>query len=162
MTDQVHVYPKLERQLLALKRRSNAPAIAAERARQVIALLIRGKNPTSAGLMRPRTDKRLKNSLKFDLGSGFRLICIREKRIIYVMFAGDHDSTDAWLDHHLSGKPHKTTLPMKIFPIDRSCPAKAVKNQTKASSKSSPFEKPGPEEISQENLRRVFSGLCAG
>jgi hypothetical protein len=159
MADQVHVYPKLERQRLALKRRSNAPAIAAERARLIIDRLIQGKSPANAGLMRPRTDKRLKNSLKFNLGSGFRLICIREKRIIHVMFAGDHNSTDAWLDHHLSGKPQDTTLPMGVFNVDRPYAARTVRNQTKASSQNPDHF---PDEISQEDLRRVFRGLCTG
>ena len=160
MTVAVHIYPRLERQLATLEQQVNAPAIAAGRARAIIKALIQGSSPASAGLLRPKPDRRLKNSLKFNLGSGFRLICIREKSQIFIMFAGDHDSCDVWLTANSKGKPHRNGLQMDVYapkaPKDRACPPHADAR----------YLTPGPDladpclnEISQADLRRVFRGL---
>lgn len=163
MGAQIHVHPKIERKLTCLERQANAPALAAERARRIIHRLTRGISPSSAGLMRPRPDRRVKNSLKFNLGSGFRLICIREKSRIHIMFVGDHGSCDAWLDHHSKKKPHKHPLDADIFTIDTPCtdqtvqlPSPGLPNLAAASSDDQSLE-----QISQKSLRRVFRGICA-
>ena len=76
MAIQVNVHPKVERQLTALEKQANKPCVPAARARCIIGALIRGMPLASAGLMKRKTDKRLKNCLKFDLGLGYRLVCI--------------------------------------------------------------------------------------
>ncbi|WDP91953.1 MAG: hypothetical protein HUN04_20435 [Desulfobacter sp.] len=164
MAAQVHVYSKIERQLTDMMRQSNgradAPAIAAQRAREIIDRLVQGITPTSCGLMKPRADRRLKNSLKFNLGSGFRLICIKEKPDIHIMFVGDHDSCDAWLDHHTRKKPHKTTLEADTFKVIAAAARPAEKTILPDADQG--FDDTALfSDISQEDLRRVFSGLCS-
>lgn len=156
MAGQVHIHPKVERQLSALARQANAPANAAGRARAIIRRLSRGESPSTSGHMRPKSDRRVKNCLKFDLGQGFRLICIWEKGVIYVFFVGDHDSSDAWLDHYTRKKPHKTDLEMDILSTGSACAG----GNGPRKRRDFPREKdPLPEEIPQELLRRVFRGL---
>ncbi len=155
MPTQVHIYPKLERQLATLERQGTIRSIAAQRARRIINALVRGETPASAGLLKRKTDKRVKNCLKFDLGSGFRLICIREGDIVHVMFVGDHDSADTWLDKNKKKKNHKTTLAKHTYIVDKRCaqvpgtpgPVKDVLDGT------------GGLHVSQDELRRVFKGL---
>lgn len=160
MTAPVHVHPKVERQLSALSRQANAPANAAGRAREIIRRLARGESPATSGRMRPKSDRRVKNCLKFDLGKGFRLICLREKGVIYVFFVGDHDSADTWLDHYTRKKPHKTDLSMDLLSMEPVRSNRPVcRNETGNAGASD--EESRPEEIPQELLRRVFRGLCA-
>jgi hypothetical protein len=155
MPRQIHVYPKLERQLAVLERQGTTRLIAAQRARRIIDSLIQGDSPASAGLLKRKTDKRVKNCLKFDLGAGFRLICVSEGKIIYVLFVGDHDSSDNWLDHYSKKKPHKTELKMKTYRVDKQC---AQMSETPDSMQHM-FEDPGFPRITQQALRQVFKGL---
>ena len=117
MPTQVHIYPKLERQLATLERQGTAGFILVQRARRIIDALVRGEAPSSAGLLKRKTDKRVKNCLKFELGAGFRLICISEGNIVYVLFAGDHDSADNWLDNYRKKKPIKSDLQCTLTPL---------------------------------------------
>lgn len=168
MAAQVHLYPKIERQLADMMRKSkgrtDTPAIAAQRARIIIDRLIRGIPPANCGLMKPKFDRRIKNSLKFNLGAGFRLICIKERHDTHVMFAGDHDSCDAWLDRHTKKKPHKAPLEAEVFNV---VPTSDVAVFKERSSRSLQADNPDSEDdpflwdITQEDLRRVFSGLCS-
>ncbi|WP_022669050.1 hypothetical protein [Desulfospira joergensenii] len=160
MPDQVRLHPKVERQLASMEKQVNAPAIAAGKARKIIQALIQGQALTVSGLLSGRPDRRLKNSLKFNLGSGFRLICIRTKKVIYVMFAGDHDACDAWLDKTSKKKPHKKDLDMAVFTVD--IPTSGLDSRFDGrppdpADKS--LEDPDFPPVSQEDLRRVFKGL---
>ena len=164
MTAQVFVHSKIHRQLagiLARRRgRGDAPRIAARRARTIIENLARGISPGACGRMGAKADKRIKNSLKFDLGSGFRLICIREKSDIHVMFMGDHDRCDAWLNHHIQCAPHKRRTPCRRFsdiPASSSDPGADMDATHQILPPEADFPCP---DISQKDLRRVFSGLC--
>ena len=175
MLDQVYITPRLERQLDQMAQQTNAPAVAAQRARQIIESLIQGNTPVGgcigevdpegleqagAGLLRYRKDKRLKNSLKFNLGKGFRLICIKEKKSIYAMFVGDHDSSDAWLDQNTKKQPHKADITMAaVYAVDND--SRAATRPTGPMPEAETFYDPLPGEIPQDLLRKVFSGLCA-
>lgn len=158
MADQVRIYPKLQRQLTQMERQGNAPAVAAQRAKQIIDALIRGQATAAAGLMRSRGDKRVKNSLKFNLGQGFRLICIKEKKNITVMFAGDHDSCDAWLDAHTRKRPHRTGTQMTVFSVEKTREADLLPGPPEYSP---PEDDPTTRDIPEHLLRQVFRGLCA-
>ena len=193
MTDRVYITAKLERQLEQMAQQTNAPAVAAQRARQIIDSLIGGyapipgctegtgpeglggsggsggfaasaasdgPDPVGAGLLRYRKDKRVKNSLKFNLGQGFRLICIKEKKEIYVMFMGDHDSSDAWLDHFTRKRPHKADMTMAVFSVE-SEPEDTISSFPAVAPPEEDLFEPLPKEIPQEMLRKVFRGLCA-
>ncbi len=155
MPKQIHVSPKVERQLGMLERQGTTRSIAAQRVKRIIDALIQGDSPASAGLLKKKSDRRVKNCLKFDLGAGFRLICVSEGKIIYVLFVGDHDSSDNWLDNYSKRKPHKTELEMRTYivgkqPAQISCTPVPMKDVAEGSH----FLK-----ITQEDLRQVFKGL---
>ncbi len=156
--DRVYISLKTQRRLDQMAGQTNAPAVAAERARQIIDSFIRGQVPVpaGAGLMRYRKDNRVKNSLKFNLGQGYRLICIREKKEIYAMFVGDHDSSDAWLDHFTRKRPHRTEQAMEVFSVETPGAAPARPSEPEAAACPDLM----PEPIPQEILRQVFRGLC--
>jgi len=66
----VNISFKVERQLAALERQGKSFSIAAIRSRRIIDELMKRESSTSAGLMKRKTDKRVKDCFKFDLGSG--------------------------------------------------------------------------------------------
>ena len=155
MSIQIHLHHRVIRQLSEPENQTQTKAIAAARAKTVIRHLVSGLPPASSGLLEQRTDRRMKNSFKFDLGSGFRLICVRAKNQIHVVFFGGHDRCDTWLSRHGRNKM-------------------CYKGQTRVLSRQRPLS-PGPEpvfpeekatveqhdfpRIEQKYLRRVFRGL---
>ena len=165
MPEQIHIYPKVERQLCAMESCTNAPAIAADRARKIIEALIQGRQTESSGRLLARSDTRVKNSCKFNLGSGYRLICIKTKKSIYVMHVGDHESCDAWLNTHSKKCPHKNDIQMTTFAVcheqqDSPC----TFNNTVPGLRGPAFDDDDPclQPVPQEYLRKVFKGLVAG
>ncbi len=161
MADKVHLHPKFKKQLAAMKGQANAPSIAAGRARKIIEAMIEGQTSQASGLFRARSDARVKNSWKYDLGAGYRLICIRTKQIIYIMHLGDHESCDAWLKNNSKKQPQNTEIKMITCTIHDN--PKPADFQTVRSPDPKPdFDDQYLTPIPQEYLRKVFCGLVAG
>jgi hypothetical protein len=45
-------------------------------------------------------EQRIKNCVKYDMGSGYRLVTVLCGDYLYVTFLGSHDETDLWFDRH--------------------------------------------------------------
>lgn len=161
MADEVHLHPKLERQLAAMEGQANAPFIAVGRARRIIAAMIQGQTSQAAGLFRARSDTRVKNSWKYDLGAGYRLICIRTKQIIYVMHAGDHESCDVWLNNNSKKKPQSSEIKMTAFTICDN-PEPFNFQIVRSPNRELDFDDQYQTPIPQEYLKKIFCGLAAG
>ena len=156
MIAQVHVHPKVEKILEQMKKQEKAPSIAAKRAKIIIQSLVKGIRPTKAGRLTQIKDARINNLYKFNLGSGYRLVCIKEKYNIYILFVGSHDHCDTWLDKHSKKKPHKTKLAMNIYNVDTSeTPPLEASNTLNEIE----YDRVLIPEISQQDLRKVFRGL---
>ena len=153
----IHIHHQVSRQLAAVAECNNRTAIASARAKEIIEILKQGVPLSSSGHAKPKTDRRLKNSIKFDLGSGFRLICIRRKAAIHVMFLGDHDCCDTWLTQHGRKKPYKKGT--DVFFIRPDAPAPLPAALAGRDERACQEEETGLPEISQKDLRRVFKGL---
>nr|WP_320192115.1 hypothetical protein [uncultured Desulfobacter sp.] len=159
MADEVHLHPKLERQLTTMEGRANAPSIAAGRARKIIEAMIEGQTSQASGLFRARSDARVKNSWKYDLGAGYRLICIRTKQTIYIMHLGDHESCDTWLNNNSKRQPQNTEIKMTAFTIrDTSNPYDF--QTVRVQDQKPDFDDQDLPSIPQEYLRKVFCGLA--
>lgn len=73
------------------------------RAEKVHALLGRLQIGLSAFDSLPKTnhgESRIQHCIKFDLGSGFRLVTIHHDRLVAFLFVGTHEEVDRWLDGH--------------------------------------------------------------
>lgn len=68
----------LERRLLALRKADKQGIAAAERAERIIAFLAKGQAEMQkiSNKLTKHGELRLRNCLKFDLGGGYRLVCI--------------------------------------------------------------------------------------
>lgn len=154
MVEQIFVHPKVEKKLEQMNKLENAPFIASKRAGEIIQSFLKGERPSRAGRLSKTKDARIDNLYKFNLGSGYRLICIKEKFNIYILFVGSHDNCDTWLDKHRTKKPHKKELAMKVYDVKISQLAepKEVKPEIEIDRYNMP-------EISQKALRKVFKGL---
>lgn len=165
MADQIHLHPRLEKQLAVMEDQTNAPFIAVGRARKIIDAMIKGQTSQAAGLFKARSDSRVKNCWKYDLGSGYRLLCIRTKKIIYVMHAGNHESCDTWLNNNAKRQPQDTEIKMTSFTI-RDNPGlfdfQTILYMDREPDRESNFDEQYLIPIPQQYLRKVFCGLVAG
>jgi hypothetical protein len=158
MLETLHIHPKVEKNLEQMKTLDNAPKIAAERAEAIIDALKNGTIMARAGRLSKTKDARIRRLFKYDLGKGYRLITLKAKSALYVLFVGSHDRCDTWLDTNSKGKPHQTEVPMVCYEI---------KQKKRRQNSVAPLSLPDPEEdlcdrmppVSQKDLREVFSGL---
>lgn len=153
MSRHLHIHPKVAKTLDQMKSLDNAPKIAAQRAESIIGALIKGVRPARAGRLSISRDARIRNVFKFNLGKGFRLVSIKDEKDIYILFVGSHDRCDTWLTANSKKKPHQTEVALDSYCIgtEASAYSSGPGNRT-----AEPDDLPG---ISQEDLRRVFSGL---
>ncbi|MFU8770066.1 MAG: hypothetical protein ACNA7H_10045 [Desulfotignum sp.] len=158
MLKTLHIHPKVEKDIKQMKTLENAPKIAAKRAEEIISALKKGAIMARAGRLSKTKDARIRRLFKYDLGKGFRLISLKDKSRLYILFVGSHDRCDTWLDTYSKKQPHQTEVPMACYEIPQE-----KRRET------GPFPLPSadPEDdlcermppVSQKDLREVFSGL---
>lgn len=50
-------------------------------------------------------ESRIKSCIKYDLGAGFRLVTINTEKLIWLLFVGNHDAANKWLDNNSGWTP---------------------------------------------------------
>jgi len=50
-------------------------------------------------------ESRIKSCIKYDLGAGFRLVTVNTEKVIWLLFVGNHDAADKWLDNNSGWTP---------------------------------------------------------
>ncbi len=170
MKRKIYIHTRLEKELERLKDQESTPGFAADKARQIIRSLAGGEALINAGRLSRKGEARIRNCLKYNLGKGYRLICVKEKNNIYVLFSGNHDSCHTWLDKHRSLKIENIMEQMLPFG-GSSFPACAVRSphcKTGRRPETGRMNDPwgGIDEdadflptISQKDLRTVFQGI---
>ena len=162
MFNTVEVHQKVEKTLEQMSLLDNAPKYAALKAQSIIQALVGGTRLTHAGRLSQHKDVRIKNLYKFDLGKGYRLVTIKEKGVIFVLFIGTHDQCDRWLDANSKKKPHLTPIPTISYAVDD------VSGDTDCGAVVCGEDDSGDEvdmecdyfpDVSQDALRKVFCGL---
>lgn len=154
----LHIHPKVEKTLEHMKAMDNAPKFAAERAETIMDALKNGTVPARAGHLSKSKDARIKRLFKYDLGKGFRLICLKEKSALYVLFVGSHDRCDTWLENYSKKKPHQAEVPMTCYSIKQEKQRRTVSKSPSIAEPEDDMHDP-MDRISQKDLRKVFSGL---
>jgi mRNA-degrading endonuclease RelE of RelBE toxin-antitoxin system len=158
MTKALYIHPKVEKALEQMKTLDNAPKIAAKRAETIIDALKNGIIMARAGRLSKTKDARVKKLFKYDLGKGYRLISLKDKSSLYLLFVGSHDQCDTWLDTNSKGKPHQTEVPMVCYEIKQ-------KKRRRSGPASLSFADPDEDlsdrmpPVSQKDLRELFNGL---
>ncbi|MCP4115226.1 MAG: hypothetical protein GY737_07400 [Desulfobacteraceae bacterium] len=156
MIEYIHINPRILKKLEELKELECATAFAAKKADAVIQALLKGKKPARAGRLTRHGDARIKKCLKYDLGQGYRLVCVKDGRDLYVLFSGSHDSCDTWLDKNRNlnlSRVRDTMERLKVKPSVHGAPEPMVCPEPEA------YDDIPLGAISQRDLRAVFRGL---
>lgn len=157
----LYMDPRAEKRLQHLERGDKKSSLAATQARRVIERLQLGRLPESeAGTTTHNGERRIKGCIKYNLGSGYRLLTFRQKADVYVLFVGGHDDCDRWLENNREFSPDIVALRCHQLAQGRM--------RERASEKSAPqhtesdeyeYETELTSRLSQRDLRKVFCGL---
>jgi hypothetical protein len=98
---------RFNRRLDTLKRGDKKSAIAAERAEELVkklleedlAFLEEAYNRTKHG------ELRIDKCRKYDLGSGYRLVCVEYGGDLFITYVGAHDDCDRWIENNRRFEP---------------------------------------------------------
>ena len=156
----VHRDPKFDKRLESLPKEGKKAANAARKAREIIARMVhrRGLSPEQFGGLTHYGEARIANCLKYDLGAGYRMVCISSEPHLFLMAIGTHDECHRWIENNRGLEPSPD-----LFRVE----SLAVKNRPVKRPAAASKRTPGPpegdfilgESIAQRDLRRIFCGL---
>jgi hypothetical protein len=106
---------------------------------------------------------RIKGCMKYDLGSGYRLVTLKYGCHIYLLYAGSHDECNRWIENNRDLSLDLIQKRSKVVTIEPECCQKhqGLSRITFPNSVSAPVPKTDePEKFYQDSeLRQIFSGL---
>lgn len=164
MEFRVRINPPLIKKLVALRRGGGNALQASEHAHSIINQVLEGVfSPKHIGRLTRYGEARIQNCLKFDLVSGYRLIAVLGKREICFLFVGSHDECDHWVKNNAGFElPADDRIPVLSQAIGRkgaerlSCLAQEQDSGMEIDDYDSRLS-----DLTDRDLRRIFSGLCA-
>lgn len=152
--------PKLDKCLAGLRRSGKKANLAADRADEIISRLKAGIFPPGqVATVTKHGELRIKGCMKYDLGSGYRLVTLKEGRELYLLYVGTHDECHRWIENNRD-------LPLNLI-AERS-EAFAIKPGRERQMEKPPeeFEKEADPDVcdpeifyDDSELRQIFSGL---
>jgi hypothetical protein len=152
----IHLDPKVDKCLDTLRRSGKKAGLAAARAEEIIERLTTGGTiPDRVGTVTRHGELRIPGVMKYDLGSGYRLVTFKQGPEFYLLFAGTHDDCHRWIENN------------------RELPLELIKARCRKVPVAKPDHLPVPDKsgdavqedddplatIAERDLRRVFSGL---
>jgi hypothetical protein len=150
---------KLDKQLQALSRSDKKAALAAERAHEIVGKLQAGSSSLAdAGSTTKRGEQRIKGCIKYNLGSGYRLVTLRQGRDLYLLYAGSHDDCHRWLENNRELLVADIRRRSRRIMVDKSRTqgtCNDTDNKTMDSKETDDFSL----ELDDCQLRSIFSGL---
>lgn len=152
----------IDRCLEEIRRSGKKGELAAAMYEQICARL-RCRGPETAELISKRTkhgEWRIRNCIKYDLGSGYRLITVRIDERLYIPFVGTHDDADLWLEHHRNDGFHPDDANFRKIPIViKDAATTECLTEKPADTLDDPYEKQLQEKLDDSLLKTVFRGL---
>jgi hypothetical protein len=152
----IHRTASFNRKLEMLRRSGGTGSMAAEKADEIMRGVALGKNNVIRRQFRftRNGEYRIRNCMKYDLGCGYRLVCIRKKSHDLFIYIGSHDDCCRWIDRN-KGRLSRA--------VNAAITARAVCNSStadfKEALKEDEYEARLMSRIDDKILRIVFSGL---
>ena len=156
MIRQLHIDNQLSKQLRKLERSGKKAALAAAKTQTIIERLQRcGTVPDQAGTVTKHGELRIKGVMKFDLGSGYRLVTFKRDDGLFLLYAGSHDDCHRWIENNRELTAEQ--IQQRCTPV----PAGGGRGKSMRPLRRLEPETPDPlEGLDEQILRRIFCGLA--
>jgi hypothetical protein len=153
----IHLDPRVDKRLELLRRSGKKAALAADKAQEIIERFCSGGViPDRVGTVTKHGELRIKGVMKYDLGSGYRLITYKQGHRFFLLYVGSHDDCHRWIENNRE---------LTVAQIEERCTVLAIHGANVVVD-TGQLESVGDEKeydpftpISERDLRRVFCGL---
>ena len=102
MIQYIHYSKFLPKQLRGLRKTGKKAELAASKCEAILSD-IKQYGCQCESVLGKRTrcgELRIRNCVKYHLGSGYRLVTVRADRHLFICFVGSHEETNQWIENH--------------------------------------------------------------
>jgi hypothetical protein len=153
----IHLDPRVDKRLEVLRRSGKKAALAAARAEEIIARLCSGGViPDRVGTVTKHGELRIKGVMKYDLGSGYRLVTFKHGNRLFLLYVGTHDDCHRWIENNRELTVRQIQERCTLLPID------AGSTDSNLDENATGFEEEDFDplaSVNERDLRLVFCGL---
>lgn len=162
MRPSLYLDAAIAKRLEQLRRSGKKAALAAAKTEEIIVRLkAGGEIAQQAGTVTKHGELRIKGVVKYDLGSGYRLVALRQKFRIFLLYVGSHDDCHRWIENNRD---------LGLEQIENRCTRLITAAVEGCTGGSADAALPGMEEleddplghVSERDLRQIFCGLAQG
>lgn len=155
----IFIDPNLRKRLTELRKQGGVSSFAAKKADDLISrLLLRGRNCShEIGKLTKNGEFRIRQCKKYDLGNGFRLICLRQGHHFIFLSIGTHEECHRWLERNKGLRYEIDEGYQDVF-ITRDIPEPSV--PVKEVDPADAYEDQLLQSIDDKMLRKIFCGIC--
>ncbi len=160
MSQQIYLDPRVYKMLDLLRRSGKKALLAAAKTEEIIARLQSGGViPDKVGTITKHGELRIKGVMKYDLGSGYRLITYKQGDFLFLLYVGTHDDCHRWIENNRE---------LTVEQIEERCQELSVCEMNGALDEYEVTDLDEEDEydplanVSERELREVFSGLVGG
>jgi hypothetical protein len=149
-----------DHKLAMLRRKRGDGSLAAEKADEIIRSISIGKKNGSRQRFRltRNGEYRIKNCIKYDLGCGYRLVCLRRDSHIVFLYIGSHDDCCRWIDRN-KGRFERE---VNATTTTACAVCDASTDNFRETLEEDEYEARLMNRIDNKVLRRIFSGVIGG
>lgn len=155
----IYLDAKLDKQLQALNRAGKKAVLAAKQAQDIISKLrAGGPMVVDNGAITKHGELRIKGCVKYDLGSGYRLVTFKQGMDLLVLYIGSHDDSHRWIENNRKLPVDMIRQRSRAIPVESTHDEKkynAIKKEMMDGQESDDFD----DELEDHQLRSIFSGL---
>lgn len=157
----IHLEKRFEKELEALWTGGEKGMAASQKANELLEALTRNGPPDlkKVGKLTGWGEKRIEGCIKYDLGSGFRMICFRRGETLFISYIGTHDDCHNWLDHYCG----RHNWVAKENGITRSVQLTEISEDPEAVPQDEDFEKDYDDwlmdQMDEKILKKIFGAL---
>lgn len=159
MLQSIYLDPAITKRLELLRRSGKKAALAAAKTEEIISRLQSGGElPDQAGTVTKHGEQRIRGVMKYDLGSGYRLVTYKQQLRIFLLYVGSHDDCHRWIENNreLAIDQIKTRCTkLTVEPGDIT--TDSAENEAPAMTEEDDYDPLA--HVSERDLRQIFRGL---
>ncbi len=159
MLQSIHLAPALTKRLELLQYSGKKAALAAAKAEEIISRLQSGGElPCQVGIITKHGEQRIRGMMKYDLGSGYRLVTFRQKFRIFLLFVGTHDDCHRWIENNRGFSVDQVKKRCSKLIVAAGGTTSDVPEEAAAVAQDKEYDP--LLNISERDLRQIFRGLA--